>query len=320
MAGPEDLELHFLQLVGDVHQLQRDAQVGLVRTVAAHGLFERHVRELVELDIQHFLEQLAHHLLGDADDVALVEEAGLDVDLGEFRLAVGTQVLVTEALGDLVVAIEAGDHQQLLEQLWRLRQGEEVARVGTARHQVIARAFRRRPAEDRGLDVEEAVVVQVAANAAGDARTQLQLGGHLRTTQVDEAVAQAGFLAHIGIFIQRERRSLGLVQHFQFVAQYLDGARRHVRVARAFRAQAHLAGDLHHELAAHPVGLGEGFRTVRIEHHLGQPLAIAHIEEDHSTMVAAAVNPTAKGDFLAVQALVQLAAIVAAHHGVVRFS
>lgn len=201
MAGPEDLELHFLQLVGDVHQLQRDAQVGLVRTVAAHGLFERHVRELVELDIQHFLEQLAHHLLGDADDVALVEEAGLDVDLGEFRLAVGTQVLVTEALGDLVVAIEAGDHQQLLEQLWRLRQGEEVARVGTARHQVIARAFRRRPAEDRGLDVEEAVVVQVAANAAGDARTQLQLGGHLRTTQVDEAVAQAGFLAHIGIFI-----------------------------------------------------------------------------------------------------------------------
>ncbi len=28
-----------------------------------------------------------------------IEEAGLDVDLGEFRLAVGTQVFVTEALG-----------------------------------------------------------------------------------------------------------------------------------------------------------------------------------------------------------------------------
>jgi hypothetical protein len=37
-------------------------------------------------------------------------------------------------------------------------------------------------------------------------------------------------------------------------------------------------------------------------------------------VVAATVNPSAKGNFLAFQAFVQLAAIVAAHHGVVRFS
>ena len=46
-------------------------------------------------------------------------------------------------LGDLVVAVEAGDHQQLLEQLRRLRQREELARVHAAGHQVVARAFRR---------------------------------------------------------------------------------------------------------------------------------------------------------------------------------
>ncbi|MCY1351842.1 hypothetical protein D9M69_381190 [compost metagenome] len=311
----EHLEFHFLQLVGHVHQLQRNAQVRLVRTVAAHGFFEGHVREFVELDVQHFLEQLAHHLLGDFDDVAFFEEAGLDVDLGEFRLTVGTQVFVAEALGDLVVAVEAGHHQQLLEQLGRLRQGEEVARVGTARHQVVACAFRSRTAEDRGFHVEEAVLVQVAANAAGDARAQLQLGGHFRTAQVDEAVAQAGFLADVGVLVQRERRRLGLVQHFQLVAEHLDGAGGHVRVDRASRTLAHLAGDLDHVLAAHAIGLGEGLGTIRIEHHLGQAFAIADVEEDHPAVVAATVDPTAKSDFLAVQALVQLAAIMAAHHG-----
>ncbi|MCY1400796.1 hypothetical protein D9M71_158980 [compost metagenome] len=195
-----------------------------------------------------------------------------------------------------------------------------MARVGAARHQVVARTFRGRTAEDRGFHVEEAVVVQVAADAAGDARAQLQLGGHFRTTQVDEAVAQAGFLTDVGVFVQRERRGLGLVQHVQLVAQHFDGAGGHVRVARAFRTHAHLAGDLDHVLAAHTVGLGEGFRTIRVEHDLGQAFTVTDIEEDHPAVVAAAVHPTAKSDYLAVQALVQLAAIMAAHHGVFRFS
>ena len=56
-----------------------------------------------------------------------LDERGLDIELGEFRLAVGAQVFVAEAFGDLEVAVEAGDHQQLLEQLRRLRQREELA-------------------------------------------------------------------------------------------------------------------------------------------------------------------------------------------------
>ncbi|MDT4782522.1 hypothetical protein FQZ97_147810 [compost metagenome] len=311
----EHLEFHFLQLVGHVHQLQRNAQVRLVRTVAAHGFFEGHVREFVELDVQHFLEQLAHHLLGDFDDVAFFEEAGLDVDLGEFRLTVGTQVFVAEALGDLVVAVEAGHHQQLLEQLGRLRQGEEAAGVGTARHQVVACAFRGGTGQDRRLDVEEAVLVQEAADAGGHARAQTQLLGHFRATQVEEAIAQAGFFADVGELVQRERRGFRLVQHFQLVAQDFDHARRHVGVGRAGRTQANLAGDLHDVLAAHAIGSGEGFSTVRIEHDLGQTITITDIEENHPTVVTATVDPSAKGNFLAVQAFVQLAAIMAAHHG-----
>ncbi|MBA7631556.1 hypothetical protein ES703_39088 [subsurface metagenome] len=47
-------------------------------------------------------------------DVLLVHERHFHVDLGEFWLAVGPQVLVPEALDDLEVAVQAGDHQQLL--------------------------------------------------------------------------------------------------------------------------------------------------------------------------------------------------------------
>ena len=56
----------------------------------------------------------------------------LDIDLGELGLTVGTQVLAAEALGNLVVALDATDHEQLLQELRGLRQGVEAARLDTA--------------------------------------------------------------------------------------------------------------------------------------------------------------------------------------------
>ena len=66
--------------------------------------------------------------------VVLLDEAHLDVELGELRLAVGAEVLVAVAAGDLVVPLHAGHHEQLLEQLRALRQGVPGAgrrRAGT---------------------------------------------------------------------------------------------------------------------------------------------------------------------------------------------
>jgi hypothetical protein len=53
--------------------------------------------------------------------------AHLEVELGELGLAVGTQVLVAHAARDLEVAVVPRDHQELLEDLRRLRQRIEVA-------------------------------------------------------------------------------------------------------------------------------------------------------------------------------------------------
>ena len=47
------------------------------------------------------------HGLDEVHDAALVDEAHLEVELGELGLAVAAEVLVAEAAGDLEVAVDA---------------------------------------------------------------------------------------------------------------------------------------------------------------------------------------------------------------------
>ena len=98
----------------------------------------------------------AEQAFDEADDVVLADEAGLDVDLGELRLAVGAQVFVAEAAGDLEILLHARDHQELLVLLRGLRQGVEAARAEARGHEEVAGAFRGRVREDRRFDFEEA--------------------------------------------------------------------------------------------------------------------------------------------------------------------
>ena len=78
-----------------------------------------------------------------------LDEGGLDVELGELGLAVGPQVLVAEAADDLVVALQAAHHQELLEELRALGQRVPGAALQAARHQEVARALGRRAGEAR---------------------------------------------------------------------------------------------------------------------------------------------------------------------------
>ena len=70
------------------------------------------------------LEDALNERLDQAEDQVRRRERHFDVDLGELGLTIGAQVLVAETTGDLIVAIGAGDHQDLLENLRRLRQRE----------------------------------------------------------------------------------------------------------------------------------------------------------------------------------------------------
>ena len=108
------------------------------------------------------LKTSAKKLLHERDDIVLLDKGHLQVDLGELGLTVRAQVLVAEALHDLVVALEPGHHQDLLEELRRLRQREEHAGIDPARDQVVARAFGRALGQKGRLDVDEPVVVEEA--------------------------------------------------------------------------------------------------------------------------------------------------------------
>jgi|GEM_PF-5943200 len=112
------LEIDLANLVADGDQLQRNAQIGLVRPETAHRLMPAHPRKRSrQLNIQHLAKHRSDHSLGDRLDVGFIDKGHLQVQLGELRLTVGTQVFVTEAAGDLVVAIHTAHHQQLLEDL-----------------------------------------------------------------------------------------------------------------------------------------------------------------------------------------------------------
>ena len=71
----------------------------------------------------------------------MADKAHLGVELHELVLAIGAQVFVAKATSDLVVAIHTSHHQQLLEQLWALRQRVERAWLFAARHQELAGAL-----------------------------------------------------------------------------------------------------------------------------------------------------------------------------------
>ena len=123
----ESVSLHD---VHQFHELHAETEVGLVAAVIFHGVCPWHAHErLVHLYATDFLEQIFGHAFEEVDDVILLHKRHFAVNLCEFRLAVGTQVFVTEAFGYLEVTVETGNHQQLFQCLRALRQGIELSRV-----------------------------------------------------------------------------------------------------------------------------------------------------------------------------------------------
>ena len=61
--------------------------------------------------------QAAHQRFEERKHQILGRERDLEVHLRELGLPIGAQVLVAKAFGDLEIAVESGDHQDLFEDL-----------------------------------------------------------------------------------------------------------------------------------------------------------------------------------------------------------
>ena len=170
---------------------------------------------------ERFREHRAEEVLHELADFELGEERRLDVDLRELGLPIGTQVLVAKTLDDLVVAVEARDHQHLLEKLRRLRQCVELAVMNARRHQELACAFGRGLVQHRGLDVDEPVRIEELARRHRRPVAQHQVFLHLRTAQVEDAMLEPHGLREIFV-IELERRRQRGVQDFDLVREHLD--------------------------------------------------------------------------------------------------
>ena len=315
VGGLEDAERGVREVVGELGELQVEAQVGLVGAVLAHRVGVRDAREGTgELDVDE-LPELGVDLLGQRDDVVLVDEAHLDVELGELGLPVGPEVLVAVAARDLVVPLETTDHQELLEQLRALRQGVPAAGTQARGHQEVAGALRGRAGQRGGLDLDELVAGEHVARGRVDLRAQAERRGRAGSTQVEVAVPQARLLADLtgaggrGV-VDRERQRCGGAEDLDVVGDDLDLARGDRGVLVAFRPALDRADDLEAVLGAQLV------RDVLADHDLDDATGLTQVDERDTSVIASAGHPAGQRHLLANAVGGQGAGVMRADHGV----
>ena len=140
----EDAEPVSFHDVHKLHELHAETCIGLVAAVILHGIVPCHARELLcKLNAAYCLEEVLCHTFEQRDYILLLYKTHLAVNLSEFGLTVGTQVLVAETLHYLEVTVEARYHKQLLEELRALRKSIELTGIHAGRNDEVTRTLRR---------------------------------------------------------------------------------------------------------------------------------------------------------------------------------
>ena len=149
------------------------------------------------------------------------------------------------------------------------------------------------------LELEEALVGEVVARDVVHPRAGHERLLERRAAQVEVAVLEALLLARVDLVLDLERRRLGAVEDLELGRVDLDLAglesRVHVGAARD-DLPADADAVLEPELASEVVHVGP---DVLLEHHLGDPRPVAHVDEHRPAVVAPVVHPPEEDDLLA---------------------
>ena len=233
------------------------------------------------------------------EHVLALDERQLEVELPELELAVRAQILVSPAGRDLVVAVEPADHAELLEDLRRLCEREEKARLKTHGHDEVARALRGPARHARRPDVDEAETVHRLSNRRDDGVRHAHASLHPVATEVQPAVAEAQRLVD-ALLVELERERRRARDDLELVHLELDLAGRHRRVHRFGRARDDLAAGTKDELVADLLReLGRRGRALRVDHELRHTGVVAEVDEDEPAVIAAARSPAGEREHVA---------------------
>ncbi len=286
-------------MFGDVGDPDGVAQIGLVGAEFQHRLVVGDARE-GRLGHAAAVGELLEHACDDGFDgvenVFLGDVAHLEIELVELAGgAVGAGGFVAEAGRDLEVAVEARDHQQLLELLRRLGQGVELAGMHARRHQEVARAFRRGGGQDRRLVFQKPRRDHALAQRGDDPAAQHHVPVQLFPPQVDEAVFEPDVLGEAFLAGDLHRQDLGGGLHYQLGDAEFDLAGGQPGVDGPGLAHHDRAGDGDHAFRADRVGGGEGGGAGG-EHALGDAVVVSQVDEQQAAVVALGMHPARKAD------------------------
>jgi len=226
--------------------------------------------------------------------------------LHEFELAIGTEVLVAEAPGDLVIPIDPTNHAQLLEQLGALRKRVERAGRQSTRHDKIPSTFWRRCNEHWGFDLDETLIVHRPTKRTVDFGANSQIALHALGTKVNVTMSETHHFVDLNTIVQLERRWFRDVENLDVTIADLDFTSRHVVVGCAIRTLTNCAGDSDHI-----------FRTEigsTIDDALDETSVIPKIDEcEMLAVLSASGDPAANGNFPTDIGGSQGSAVVGAH-------
>ena len=152
----------------------------------------------------HLCKCIAQNILKLSHDIFLADKCHLHINLCKFRLTICTKVLIAEALSNLVVALNTANHQQLLQQLWRLWQCVEVSALHSGWNQEVTSALRGRFEQRWGFYLGKVTLMKSLTKCKGKIRTHTKILCHLRTTQVNVTVPQAKILVNINVVLNLE--------------------------------------------------------------------------------------------------------------------
>ncbi len=100
------------EVTGELGEFEPETQVRLVGAIARHRIeVAQPVDRQLDLMPGQLRPQGGDHFLAHRNHVVLLDEAHLDIELGELGLPVGAEVLVPIAAGDLVVPLHASNHE-----------------------------------------------------------------------------------------------------------------------------------------------------------------------------------------------------------------